>query len=106
VNTVRRVSLLVVLAGVFAIAGLGDAPAQTSKAKTDTTKTADSAKATTLTFSIYKDKGGKFRWRLKDDAGVEVGMASKGYDAKADCQKTIDTIIAATAKAKVVDEAK
>ena len=100
-NTVRRVSLLFVLAGLFAVAGLGDAPAQT---KAKTAPKADSA--TALTFSIYKDKGGKFRWRLKDGAGVEVGMASRGYEMKPDCQKMIDAIIAGAAKAKVQDDAK
>jgi len=104
VKTVRRVSLFVVFAGLFAVAGLGDAPAQPAKGKPPA-KAADPA-AATMSFHIYKDRGGKFRWRLMDAAGTEVGMANKGYDAKADCQKVIDSIIAGAAKAKVEDESK
>jgi uncharacterized protein len=104
VSTVRRVSLLIVLAGLFATAGLGDAPAQPAKGKTDAPKAADGAKAPALTFTIYKDRSGKFRWRLKDGSGVEVGMANKGFETKADCQKSIDSIIAGAAKAKVEEE--
>jgi uncharacterized protein YegP (UPF0339 family) len=101
VFTIRRASLLVVLAGLLATAGLGDALAQT-KSKTPP-KAADSA---VMTFQIYKSKNGDFRWRLMDGSGTEVGMSNKGYPMKADCQKTIDGIIAGAAKAKVEDEMK
>jgi uncharacterized protein YegP (UPF0339 family) len=101
VLTVRHVSLLVVLAGLLATAGLGDALAQT-KGNT-APKAADSAP---MTFQIYKSKNGDFRWRLMDGSGTEVGMSNKGYPMKADCQKTIDGIIAGAAKAKVEDQGK
>ncbi len=103
-STVRRVSLLFVLAGLLAAAGLGEAPAQTKTKTTDSPKVADAPPA--LTFHIYKDAGGKFRWRLKDGSGTSVAIANKGYDSKPDCQKTIDAIVGGAAKAKVVDEAK
>lgn len=102
--TVRRASLLVVLAGLLATAGLGDALAQT-KGKAPP-KAVDPAAPPALTFHIYKDKGGKFRWRLMDGSDVELGASQKGYEKKPDCQKTIDAIIAGAAKAKVEDEAK
>jgi len=104
VSTVRRVSLLVVLAGLLATAGLGDALAQT-KGKT-APKTGEAVAPPTLTFHIYKDKGEKFRFRLKDSAGVSVAVATTGYETKPECQKMIDAIIAGAAKAKVEDEAK
>jgi uncharacterized protein YegP (UPF0339 family) len=96
-------SLLVALAGLLAVVGSGNAPAQ-SKAKTPA-KTEPGA-APTLTFHIYKDAGGKFRWRLKDAADVSLAIATKGYDTKADCQKTIDAVIAGASKAKVEDDVK
>jgi uncharacterized protein YegP (UPF0339 family) len=103
-SNVRRASLLVVFAGLLAVAGLGDASAQT-KSKT-APKTVDPANPPTLSFHIYKSKNGEFRWRLMDGSGAEVGMSNKDYKDKADCQKTIDGIIAGAAKAKVEDEAK
>jgi uncharacterized protein len=109
VSTVRRVSLLLVLAGLFATAGLGDAPAQTkTKSKTESkveTKT-ETATATGLTFELYKDTGGKYRWRLKDAEGTNIGMAPRGYDTKAEAQKGIDAVKAGAARAKVEDETK
>jgi uncharacterized protein YegP (UPF0339 family) len=96
----RRTSLLVALAGLLAVAGSGDAPAQ-SKSKAPPKA---EAAATTLTFHIYKDAGGKFRWRLKDTSDVSVAIATKGYDTKADCQKMIDAVIAGAAKAKVEED--
>jgi len=105
VSTVRRVSLLLVLAGLFAAAGLGDAPAQT-KTKTKTETKTETAAATGLTFELYKDTGGKYRWRLKDAEGTNIGMAPRGYETKAEAQKGIDAIKAGAARAKVEDETK
>jgi uncharacterized protein YegP (UPF0339 family) len=57
-------------------------------------------------FEVYKDKGGKFRFRFFDAEGDEVAMAVRSYDSKADCQKIIDGIKKEAAKAKVTDEEK
>jgi uncharacterized protein YegP (UPF0339 family) len=57
-------------------------------------------------FEVYKDRGGKFRFRFYDSEGEEVAMAVRGYDAKADCQKAIDALKKDAAKAKVTDEEK
>jgi uncharacterized protein YegP (UPF0339 family) len=94
-------SLLVVLAALIAVAGSGDATAQP---KPKAPAKADAGAPPTLTFHIYKDAGGKFRWRLKDASDVSVAIATKGYDTKADCQKMIDTVIAGAAKAKVEED--
>jgi uncharacterized protein YegP (UPF0339 family) len=59
-----------------------------------------------LTFEVYKDGGGKYRWRCKDADDVNIGMASKGYENKADCLKTVEAIRSGAAKAKVDDQAK
>ena len=102
-KTLRSTSLFLVLAALIAATGWSDALAQ-SKSKS-ATKAAE-PKADAMTFHIYKDAGGKYRWRLMDGSNAEVGMANKGYAAKADCQKVIDAIIAGAAKAKVEDDAK
>jgi uncharacterized protein YegP (UPF0339 family) len=109
VSTVRRVSLLLVLSGLLVGAGLNDAPAQTktkTKSKADTETKAESATATGLTFELYKDTAGEFRWRLKNADGVLIGSSGKGYKEKTDCQKTIDAIKAGAARAKVEDNSK
>jgi uncharacterized protein YegP (UPF0339 family) len=101
VKTVRRTSLFLALVAMIAATGLGDAPAQT-KGKS----AGKSAESATLTFHIYKDAGGKYRWRLKDSSDVSVAIATKGYDTKVDCQKMIDAVIAGAAKAKVEEDSK
>jgi uncharacterized protein YegP (UPF0339 family) len=52
-------------------------------------------------FEVYKDKGGKYRFRLKDKAGPLLASAVTGYAARADVQQLIDSIQATAAKAKV-----
>jgi uncharacterized protein YegP (UPF0339 family) len=61
--------------------------------------------AGTATFEVYKDKGGEFRFRLKDGEGNLLAISGKGYDKKADCTAVIDAIKKDAAKAKV-EEAK
>jgi uncharacterized protein YegP (UPF0339 family) len=56
-----------------------------------------------LTFEIYKDNSGDFRWRLKAANGQVIGGSGQGYKAKADCQHAIDLIKRDAAKAKVED---
>jgi uncharacterized protein YegP (UPF0339 family) len=120
VKPLRRALLLLLTASLMASAGLGTAPAQDKtkqkidpKAKVDPKTAGDQkskgdakAKAVTagLSFELYKDAGDKFRWRLKDGEGNNIGMAPRGYDTKAECQKMIDAIKAGAAQAKVADE--
>jgi uncharacterized protein YegP (UPF0339 family) len=68
-------------------------------------KTKD-GKAAAATFELYKDKGGKFRFRLMDDDGTELAMSAHGYETKTECQKVIEAIKGAAAKAKIDDQAK
>jgi uncharacterized protein YegP (UPF0339 family) len=88
-----------VLGAILMPAGLHLAAAQEKK---DKGKTA----AATAVFEVYKDKGGSFRFRLKDDDGNLLAISGKGYDSKAECQKIIDEIKSAAAKAKVEDMSK
>jgi uncharacterized protein YegP (UPF0339 family) len=95
--------VLVVLAVAFSLATLHFAAAQDKKDKDKK----DATKATgTAVFEMYKDKGGKFRFRLKDAEGVEVAMSAKGYETKAEIQKIIVAIQKEAAKAKIEDDTK
>jgi uncharacterized protein YegP (UPF0339 family) len=97
---IRTVALLVALGVAASTAGLDSAAAQDKKAK-DKAKTEAASPAT---FEVYKDKGGKFRFRLVGGDGVELAMSHRGYEAKADIQKVIDIIKRDAAKAKVTEE--
>jgi uncharacterized protein YegP (UPF0339 family) len=96
-RTVTRWALLSTLAVVLLVvsgSGIETAAQDKAKAKVDA--------AVELSFEIYKDKGGKFRWRLH--AGEkEIAMSPRGYDDKAEVKGAIDQIIKGAAKAKVVD---
>ena len=57
----------------------------------------------TMKFTIYKDKGGEFRFRLVATNG-NVLASSEGYAAKASAQSAIDRIKSDASGADVVDE--
>jgi uncharacterized protein YegP (UPF0339 family) len=98
-RVIRALAVPLVLAATLAVAGPHLADAQDKKDKPKAT-------ATTAVFEVYKDRGGEFRFRLKDADGNLLAVAGKGYDKKADCQAVIDAIKKEAAKAKVEDEAK
>ena len=58
------------------------------------------AGAATAVFELYKDKQDEYRFRLKD-GDVLLATSGKGYQAKADCLRVIDTIKSAAGRAKV-----
>jgi uncharacterized protein YegP (UPF0339 family) len=100
-KVMRRLLLPVALAAAVALS-LHPAAGQDKKAK-DAKATAAKAVAT---FELYKDNGGKFRFRLKDDDGTELAMSPRGYETKAECQKVIDSIKSSAARATVDDQTK
>jgi uncharacterized protein YegP (UPF0339 family) len=57
-----------------------------------------------LTFQVYKDKAGEFRWTLKASNGEPIGDSNEGYKAKADLLHAIDLIQKGAAEAKIKDE--
>jgi uncharacterized protein YegP (UPF0339 family) len=97
-RVIRALVLPLVLAATLGMAGLPLAGAQDKKDK-------DKAPAAAV-FELYKDKGGEFRFRLKDAEGIVLAISAKGYDKKAECQTVIEAIKKEAAKAKVEDEAK
>ena len=56
-----------------------------------------------MKFTIYKDKGGEFRFRIVATNG-NILASSEGYVAKASAQSAIDRIKSDAAGAAVVDE--
>jgi uncharacterized protein YegP (UPF0339 family) len=66
----------------------------------------DKGKAKPAVFEVYKDKGGEFRFRLKDSDGDLLAISGKGYDKKADIMMVIDEIKKGAAKATVDDTTK
>jgi uncharacterized protein YegP (UPF0339 family) len=91
---VRRLGLVV--AALVVVASLSFAPAsQKDKGK--------EGKAS-LIFEVYKDKGGDYRFRVKDDAGTILAGSGKGYEDKADCLKIIEVIKKGAATAKIDDQ--
>ena len=59
--------------------------------------------AATMTFEIYKDAKGEFRWRLKATNGQIIGTSGEGYVAKADCKHGIELIQKNAATATIED---
>jgi uncharacterized protein len=57
-----------------------------------------------LTFEIYSDKGGEYRWRLKAANGQIIASSGQGYANKADCKHAIEVIQKGASDAKVEEE--
>jgi uncharacterized protein YegP (UPF0339 family) len=110
----RTVALLVVLGIAASTARLELAAAQDKQAKDKKDSAVQKDKqakdkvkagaASAATFEIYKDKGGKFRFRFMDSEGTELAMSPRGYAEKPDIQKAIDTIKREAARARVEEE--
>src|SRR5271169_4397065 len=92
----KRVSVLAVLATAILLMGM-------TFSATGQDKKAAGAKAAApgLTFEVYKDKGGDFRYRIVDDAGTNLGGSGKGFDKKEDVLKVVNTIKKEAAAAKI-----
>src|SRR5215218_8118882 len=51
-----------------------------------------SAAADEMTFELYKDKAGEFRWRLKATNGAVMATPGQGYKALADAKNNIESV--------------
>lgn len=56
-----------------------------------------------MTYTLYKDKAGEWRWRLKHQNGNILATSSEGYSAKAGALKCIENV-KGSADADVVEE--
>jgi uncharacterized protein YegP (UPF0339 family) len=54
-------------------------------------------------FELYKDKAGKFRFRLKASNGQIIATSSEAYESKAAAQNGIDSIKRHVADAAIAD---
>jgi uncharacterized protein YegP (UPF0339 family) len=99
-TAVRRAALVLAL---LAILVMGRGHSVSAQAKKDKDKAAGTKMG--AVFEVYKDRGGKYRFRLKHN-GEQVAMSSVGHKTKADVLKIIDTIRREAARAKVEDMAK
>jgi uncharacterized protein len=93
----KGVGVLAVLASVAIMLG-------TTFSADGQDKKAAKAPAPGLTFEVYKDKGGDFRYRIVDETGTNLGGASKGYGTKDDVLKVVNTIKKEAAAAKIDDQ--
>ena len=99
----RTVCGLVLCVALAALVGLVEptGPAAGQDKKKDKEKGKEGPAAAAV-FEVYKDSGGKFRFRLK--AGdANLAMASHGYASREDCLKVVQRIQREAAKAKVVN---
>lgn len=49
-------------------------------------------------FTLFQDKRGHFRWRLRDSCGTVIGASSEGYVNRADCENNMRRGAVATDK--------
>lgn len=57
-----------------------------------------------MTFSIYKDSAGQYRWRLRATNGRIIADSGEGYVSKTDCQAGIRLVQTGASSAQVTDE--
>lgn len=55
-----------------------------------------------MTFEIYRDRRGEWRWRLKHANGNILATSSEGYRAKGDAARCIENV-KASSSAQVVE---
>jgi uncharacterized protein YegP (UPF0339 family) len=94
----RRLLPLFLLVLFFVAVALPTAPAQNK----DKDKKDDKDTPASLVFEMYKDKGGHYRFRIKNGE-TNLAGSTKGYDSKEECKKVIDTIVKNSEKAKIVE---
>lgn len=46
--------------------------------------------ATYPCYFLYKDTGGKWRWRYHATNGLIIAVSSEGYNARTDCERGIE----------------
>jgi len=57
-----------------------------------------------VTFTIYSDRAGEYRWRLRATNGRIIADSAEGYRSKTDCQAGIRLVQTGAPTASVNDE--
>ena len=57
-----------------------------------------------MTFEVYEDRAGEWRWRLRSGNNVDiVATSGEGYDSKSNCKRAIESVKAGVPNAEVVE---
>lgn len=56
-----------------------------------------------MTFYIYKDAAGEYRWRLRAGNSEIIAVSGEGYVQKYNCRAAIDLVKQHAASASVID---
>ena len=54
-------------------------------------------------YEIFKDKAGKFRFRLVASNGEIIATCEEGFQSKQECESTIELVRACVPEAKILD---
>ena len=92
----RRLTFALTVATAAVFAGFGAYPETKAQEKKGV--------AATLTFEVFKDAKGEFRWRLKATNSKIIADSGEGYKAKADCLNGIKLIQEGADKATINDK--
>ena len=57
--------------------------------------------ASKVTFEVYLDKAGQWRWRLRHQNGNIIATSGEGYNNKGDCLAGIRSVIENAAEAPI-----
>ena len=100
-NRFTRLPVVILLAALSFAYIAAPSPAaddtKTSKKKSDAKSSG--------TFEVYKDAGGKYRWRLKSTNGQTIATPGQGFAAKRGCMDNIESVRRAAANASVEEAA-
>ena len=54
-------------------------------------------------FEMYKDKAGKFRFRLVASNGEIIAACEEGFESRQKCESTIELVRSSALEAKILD---
>jgi len=54
-------------------------------------------------YEIFKDKAGKFRFRLVASNGEIIAASEEGFESRQTCESTIELVRTCAAEAKILD---
>jgi uncharacterized protein YegP (UPF0339 family) len=97
----QHILLAVPFAAFLFVATMGESTAQAPGRRGN--KAAEEKAAAMMTFEVYKDAAGAFRFRMKDGDGNILAVSPKGLETVGDCRKAIKAIQDGAGKSKIVE---
>ena len=95
--------LIAALLATFAVTFLATPPA--APGADEKAPKAKKSEKSAGTFEVYKDAGGKYRWRLKSTNGQIIATPGQGFSDKRSCMDNIESVRRAVASASVEEVA-